>query len=157
MRYLSKNEVADRLRFVESQTVFVLETTAKVNTANDFLMSQDGMVLFNSTCMCLQSIGETIRQIDDRTDGKLFALYPSTPWKKIIGMRNFLSHEYFSIDPQVIFATVKTRLSISKLICERCSVTTTSLSIFLSLLRLIVPILRLLFAAVTETLRLSVR
>ena len=33
MRYLSKNEVADRLRFVESQTVFVLETTAKVNTA----------------------------------------------------------------------------------------------------------------------------
>ena len=110
MRYLSKKEVADRLRFVESQTVFVLETTAKVNTANDFLMSQVGMVLFNSTCMCLQSTGETIRQIDDRTDGKLFALYPSTPWKKIIGMRNFLSHEYFSIDSQVIFSTVKTRL-----------------------------------------------
>ena len=110
MRYLSKNEVADRLRFVESQTVFVLETTAKINTANDFLMAQDGMVLFNSTCMCLQSIGETIRQIDDRTDGKLLLLYPETPWKKIIGMRNFLSHEYFSIDPSVIYATVKTRL-----------------------------------------------
>ena len=110
MRYLSKNEIADRLRFVESQTVFVLETTSKVNTANDFLMSQDGMVLFNSTCMCLQSIGETIRQIDDRTDGKLLLLYPETPWKKIIGMRNFLSHEYFSIDPSVIYATVKTRL-----------------------------------------------
>ena len=59
MRYLSKNELVDRLRFVESQTVFVLETTAKVNTANDFLMSQDGMVLFNSTCMCLQSIGDS--------------------------------------------------------------------------------------------------
>lgn len=110
MRYLSKNEIADRLRFVESQTVFVLETTSKVNTANDFMMSQDGMVLFNSTCMCLQSIGETIRQIDDRTDGKLLLLYPETPWKKIIGMRNYLSHEYFSIDPSVIFATVKTRL-----------------------------------------------
>lgn len=110
MRYLSKNEVADRLRFVESQTVFVLETTAKINTANDFLMSQDGMVLFNPTCMCLQSIGETIRQIDDRTDGKLLLLYSETPWKKIIGMRNFLSHEYFSMDPSVIYATVKTRL-----------------------------------------------
>ena len=110
MRYLSKYEMADRLRFVESQAVFVLETTAKVNTADDFLMSQSGMVLFNSTCMCLQSIGETIRQIDGHTEGKLFALYPGTPWKKIIGMRNFLSHEYFSIDPQVIFATVKTRL-----------------------------------------------
>ena len=68
------------------------------------------MVLFNSTCMCLQSIGETIRQVDDRTYGKLFSRYPSTPWKKVIGMRNIISHEYLSIDPQVIFATAKTRL-----------------------------------------------
>lgn len=110
MRYLSKNDIIDRLRYVESQTQFVIDTTAKVGCANDFLVSQDRMVLFNSTCMCLQSIGETIRQIDDRTDGNLFALYPSTPWKKIIGMRNFLSHEYFSIDPNLVFITVKTRL-----------------------------------------------
>ena len=53
MRYLSKNEVADRLRFVESQTVFVLETTAKVNTANDFLMSQNGMYCsIPLVCVC---------------------------------------------------------------------------------------------------------
>ena len=107
---MSKLEIADMFHFVERQAVFVLETTAKVNNYNDFLLSQDGMVLFNSTCMCLQSIGEAIRQIDDRTDGKLLVLYPDTPWKKIIGMRNFLSHEYFSIDPQVVFATIKTRL-----------------------------------------------
>ena len=110
MQSLSKRNIVDKLQFVEAQSVFILETTAKVKTHNDFLMSQDGMVLFNSTCMCLQSIGETIRQIDDRTDGKLLLLYPETPWKKIIGMRNFLSHEYFSIDPSVIYATVKTRL-----------------------------------------------
>lgn len=68
------------------------------------------MVLFNSTCMCLQTIGETIRKVDDITAGNLFILYPSTPWKKVIGMRNFISHEYLSIDPEVIFATVKIRL-----------------------------------------------
>lgn len=60
--------------------------------------------------MCLQSIGETIRQVDDRTEGRLFSLYPTTPWKKVIGMRNIISHEYLSVDPQVIFATVKNRL-----------------------------------------------
>lgn len=98
------------LQFVERQIVFTIETTRKVNTYQDFLVSQDSMVLFNSTCMCLQSIGETIKQIDDRTNGKLFSLYPSTPWKKVIGMRHIISHEYLSIDPQVIFATVKTRL-----------------------------------------------
>jgi len=67
------------LRFVERQTVFVLETTADVKTYHDFLTSVSGMVLFNSTCMCLQTIGETIRKVDDITAGNLFILYPSTP------------------------------------------------------------------------------
>ena len=107
---MSKEQLTDMLQFVERQIVFTIETTLKVNTYQDFLVSQDSMVLFNSTCMCLQSIGETIKQIDDRTNGKLFSLYPSTPWKKVIGMRHIISHEYLSIDPQVIFATVKTRL-----------------------------------------------
>lgn len=105
-----KYELTDMIQFVERQIVFTIETTSNVHTYHDFLISQDAMVLFNSTCMCLQSIGETIKQVDERTKGKLFALYPETPWKKVIGMRNILSHEYLSIDPQVIFATVKTRL-----------------------------------------------
>ena len=91
--------------------MFTIETTAKIETYHDFLASQEAMVLFNSTCMCLQTIGETIRRVDERTSGRLFACYPETPWKKVIGMRNIISHEYLSIDPQVIFATVKTRLN----------------------------------------------
>ena len=110
MQSISNEQVADMLRFVERQTVFVLETTADVKTYHDFLTSVSGMVLFNSTCMCLQTIGETIRKVDDITAGNLFILYPSTPWKKVIGMRNFIAHEYLSIDPEVIFATVKIRL-----------------------------------------------
>lgn len=110
MQSTSKETLADLLRFVERQTAFVMKTTAQVESYHDFLTSDSSMVLFNSTCMCLQTIGETIRQVDDRTNGHLFALYPTTPWKKVIGLRNIISHEYLSIDPQVIFATVKTRL-----------------------------------------------
>ncbi len=98
------------LCFAERQTAFVIRTTAHVHTYHDFLTSDMAVVLFNSTCMCLQSIGETIRQVDNFTKGRLFAHYPDTPWKKVIGMRNIISHEYLSVDPQVIFATVKTRL-----------------------------------------------
>ena len=110
MQSTSKEELTDLLRFVERQTAFAIRTTAHVKTYHEFLTSDSAMVLFNSTCMCLQSIGGTIKQVDDRTKGKLFILYPETPWKKVIGMRNIISHEYLSIDPQVIFATVKTRL-----------------------------------------------
>ena len=121
MQFISKDSFIDLLQFVERQIVFTIETTRNVNTYHDFLLSQDSMVLFNSTCMCLQSIGEVIKQVDDRTLGKLFALYPNTPWKRVIGMRNIpwkrvigmrniISHEYLSVDPQIIFATVKVRL-----------------------------------------------
>lgn len=110
MQSTSEYELIDMIRFVERQIVFTIETTAKVHTDHDFLVSQDSMILFNSTCMCLQSIGEVIKQVDDRTKKRLFSLYPNTPWKNVIGMRNIISHEYLSIDPQVIFATVKNRL-----------------------------------------------
>lgn len=110
MKFTSKETLTDMLRFVEQQIVFTIETTAKIHTYHDFLISQDSMILFNSTCMCLQSIGETIRQIDDYTEGRLFLLYPTTPWKELINLSNNLLYEYLSIDPQVIFATVKTRL-----------------------------------------------
>lgn len=74
------------------------------------MTSMDATILFNSTCMCLQSIGETIKQVDDRTKNKLFSLYPTTPWRQIIGMRNILSHEYLSIDPELILSIVRDEL-----------------------------------------------
>lgn len=110
MQSTYKYELADMLRFVERQIVFTIETTVKVQTYHDFLGSQDAMVLFNSTCMCLQSIGETIRQVDDRTAGCLFTHYPTTPWKQIIGMRNIISHEYLSVDPELVLDIVRTEL-----------------------------------------------
>lgn len=103
MRSISEEEIKDLLHFARQQADFILKSTADVRSKQDFLLSMSGMVLFNSTCMCLQSIGEAIRQVDNKTEGKLFSKYPEIPWKQIIGMRNILSHEYLSIDPDLIF------------------------------------------------------
>lgn len=103
MRSISEEEIKDLLHFARQQADFILKSTADVRSKQDFLLSMSGMVLFNSTCMCLQSIGEAIRQVDNKTEGKLFSKYPEIPWKQIIGIRNILSHEYLSIDPDLIF------------------------------------------------------
>ncbi len=110
MPSMSKNRVVNLLGFIIQQGEFVLESTKNVASCNDFMLSMDGMVLFNSTNMCLQTIGETVRQVDELTAGKLLPSYPAIPWQQVKGMRNFISHEYLSIDPSVIFATIKTNI-----------------------------------------------
>ena len=104
----------DLLNFVERQTAFIIRTTKSVKTYHDFLLSDTAMVLFNSTCMCLQTIGETIRQIDNRTRGQLFAHYEEIPWRQIIGMRNIISHEYLSVDPELVLRALCAKN------CPRC-------------------------------------
>lgn len=108
MRSISKERIADMLRFVERQITFTIETTQKVESSDDFLMSQDAMVLYNSTCMCLQTIGETLKQIDDLTDKLLLREhYPEIPWRAVFGIRNIISHEYAATDPDIVLQTVK--------------------------------------------------
>lgn len=107
MRSLSKDKLIDMLCFVDKQSLFILDTTEKVSTYHDFLLSQTTMVLFNSTCMCLQTIGETMKKIDNLTAGTLLTAYTDIPWRSVIGLRNILSHEYSSIDPEEIFRIVK--------------------------------------------------
>jgi uncharacterized protein with HEPN domain len=50
----------------------------------------------------LQIIGEAASALSDCFREK----YPEVPWSKIIGMRNILIHNYFSIDVDVVWAVV---------------------------------------------------
>ena len=105
---MSKDITLDMLDYIRHQAEFIIETTEDVKELNDFLCSQSGMVLYNSTCMCLQTIGETVRKIDELTDRKfLDKCYPEVPWRSIIGMRNIISHEYAATDPEKVFNTIK--------------------------------------------------
>lgn len=92
------------LAFIIKQSEFIFTTTQDVSDVNDFLISQSGMVLYNSTCMCLQTIGETLKQIDSLTKQKFLSVYyGETPWHSIFGLRNIISHEYATTDPEEIF------------------------------------------------------
>ena len=54
---------------------------------DELLVTTAGMVLYNSTCMCLQTVGETVEKINDMTDNGFFSVYyPQIPWRAIIGM-----------------------------------------------------------------------
>lgn len=96
------------LEFVRHQAQFIMDSTKDVVKVDEFLVSMTGMVLYNSTLMCLQTIGETLKNVDNLTDRNFLSVYyTQTPWKSIIGLRNIISHEYMDTDYEEIFNIIK--------------------------------------------------
>lgn len=70
---------------------------------NDFMDTKEGQEKLDSICMKLIAVGESLKKIDSITDKKLLNNYPQIEWKKIKGIRDFISHHYFDLDAEVIF------------------------------------------------------
>lgn len=51
----------------------------------------------------LEIIGEAARQIPESVQ----KAYPTLPWREMIAMRNVVIHEYFGVDKEVIWRTVR--------------------------------------------------
>jgi uncharacterized protein with HEPN domain len=59
---------------------------------------------------CLEIIGEACKQIPQTVRNK----YPEIPWRRIIGTRNVIVHEYAAVDLEIIWGTVKNDLPVLK-------------------------------------------
>lgn len=58
----------------------------------------------------LSVMGEAVNNIPDEIKTK----YTDIPWNEIIGMRNKIIHEYFGVDADILWETVKKDLPASK-------------------------------------------
>ena len=77
-----KNRIIDRCEQVVESIDLILHWSEAINTPEEFLLSPDELLLS----------------------------FPDVPWRKIIGLRNIISHEYSSIDEAIIFAIIKQSL-----------------------------------------------
>lgn len=70
---------------------------------DDFIDTKEGQEKLDSICMKLIAVGESLKKIDHLTDRNLLIQYPQIEWRKIKGIRDFISHHYFDLDANVIF------------------------------------------------------
>jgi uncharacterized protein with HEPN domain len=76
---------------------------APINSAEEFTNSDEGMEKLDSICMQLIAIGESLKNLDKLTSKKVLSNYPEIDWKKVMGMRDIISHHYFDVDAEAIF------------------------------------------------------
>lgn len=105
----SQYTIKDRLEQIAESIELVISRCENVNEANEFLLSPDSMMKFDSCVMRLQAIGEQIGKIL-KEDNCPFDNYPEIPWVAAYDMRNFISHEYANIDEAIVFDVIKEEL-----------------------------------------------
>ena len=102
----SQYSLQDRLQQISESIDLVIARCENIHSANEFLLSPDNMMRFDSCVMRLQTIGEQIGKILKMKDSPLED-YPEIPWLAAYDMRNFISHEYSNIDEEIIFDVIK--------------------------------------------------
>lgn len=110
--YSERDEIILALfKQIEESILLLFQWNQDVRDANDYLLSPEGMKNLAASCMLIEAIGESVKKIDRRTDGKLLPLRSEIPWKLVMGMRDHIAHGYFDIDADVVFLTIKKHLT----------------------------------------------
>lgn len=81
-----------------------------VKCVNDFTDTPVGMEKFDSICMLLIAIGESLKNLDKVTNGELLCKYPHIDWKKAKGLRDIISHQYFDVNAEAIFDVCEAKI-----------------------------------------------
>jgi uncharacterized protein with HEPN domain len=95
------------LQRIETSLIEIIDWTENIKSIDDFLFSQDGMILLNAVCMKLIVVGEDVKALDKYTHKALLKEYHSVNWKDIMGMRDVIAHHYFDLEAEKVFDTLK--------------------------------------------------
>lgn len=96
----------------------ILEAIEKINNYTKNLsfeeFSQNTMIV-DAVIRNFEIIGEATKHIPE----EIRKSYPEIPWKEMAGMRDKMIHEYFGVDLEIVWKTIKIRLPQILLLLEQ--------------------------------------
>lgn len=98
-----KREIRDYLEDIKNECEYLINRSRVIDYTS-FMADED---LKRAFVRSLEVIGEAAKQLPE----KFKKLHPQISWKKIEGMRNIIAHEYFGINYEVVWKTVKEEIS----------------------------------------------
>jgi len=105
-----KELASEVLRQIEEAAEKIVFRFESIHQVSDFVDSAAGVDKLDAICMMLIVIGESLKNLDKITEGKLLPLYPEVDWKKAKGMRDILTHHYADINAEAVFYTCEEKI-----------------------------------------------
>ena len=101
--------IKDNLQGVLQSIMLIEDRFSRINRADDFISTADGVLILDAVSMRLQVIGELLKNID-KIDGSLLPKYSEISWNKIMRLRDIISHHYDVVDHEIIFDICKNHI-----------------------------------------------
>jgi uncharacterized protein with HEPN domain len=95
--------VLDILASIQTAIERIQRRFQGIDEADNFVSSDEGIDRLDGIAMMLIAIGEQVKRLDAAVDQDLDITYPEIDWKGVKGIRDILSHHYFSLDAEIIF------------------------------------------------------
>jgi len=109
-----KSLVMDIINQVLPAIARIERRASGITNPHDFVASDQGLDMLDAITMMLIAIGESCKNLDKITAGTLLANYPEVDWKGVKGMRDVISHHYFSISAEIVLSVCRRHIPVIK-------------------------------------------
>ena len=82
-----------------------------IESPSDFLKDDEGLDRLDAIGMMLIAIGESLKVFERSGGKKLLDRHGDVDWKGAKGLRDFLSHQYFDLDTEIVFEVCTERMA----------------------------------------------
>jgi uncharacterized protein with HEPN domain len=83
-----------------------IQRIEEYSTHSDYISFEQDRKAVDAIIRNFGIMGEAVNNIPSTLRSK----YPEIPWAEMMGMRNKLIHEYFGVDTQILWKTIKENL-----------------------------------------------
>ena len=94
--------LVSKFEFILESVSLIQTWFSDIKTPDDYLKSSTGRSHLDATLMRLQSIGETLKKIDNEHP-HILKQHSQVNWHEIIRLREIISHHYEQVSNEIIF------------------------------------------------------
>ncbi|MBP1682945.1 MAG: hypothetical protein H6Q27_509 [Ignavibacteriaceae bacterium] len=115
---MSLEIILSQFEDIKEAIVIVKNRIDGIESPLDFFKDEKSIIVYDSIAMRLQTIGESIKNVDKRNKTFL-SNYPEIQWPEIMKLRDIISHHYKELNADTIFYACKEDLPILETIVDK--------------------------------------